>query len=53
MIHRRTFLCGLTLGALAVPLPAEGQPAGKLPKIGVLHPGSGTQPLFAALAEIG
>lgn len=34
-MDRRTFLCGLTLGTLALPLAAEGQ-AGKKARIGVL-----------------
>jgi putative ABC transport system substrate-binding protein len=36
VISRRTFLCGLTLGALAAPLSAEAQPPGKVYRIGVL-----------------
>src|SRR5262245_19807242 len=39
MIHRRTFLCGLTLGTLATPLAARAQPAG-VPRIGCLWPPS-------------
>jgi putative ABC transport system substrate-binding protein len=39
MMNRRTFLCGLTLGTLAAPLAAEGQPAGKVYRIGVLNAG--------------
>ena len=35
-MHRRTFLCGLTLGALAAPLAADAQQAGKVPRIGFL-----------------
>jgi len=35
-MDRRTFLCGLTLGTLAVPLAGEAQPAGKVWRIGVL-----------------
>jgi putative tryptophan/tyrosine transport system substrate-binding protein len=39
-MNRRTFLCGLTLGTLAAPLAAQGQPAGrKMPRIGLLQPG--------------
>jgi putative ABC transport system substrate-binding protein len=58
MITRRTFLCGLTLGTLAAPLAAEGQPA-KVPRVGYLEPGTagaGT-PFFEAfrrgLADLG
>jgi putative ABC transport system substrate-binding protein len=50
VIHRRAFLG--TLGLLAAPLAAEAQPAGKVPRIGYLHPSGereGTQP-FGFLA---
>jgi len=40
MMTRRTFLCGLTLGALAAPLGAEAQPEGKIYRIGFLGPPS-------------
>jgi hypothetical protein len=40
---RRTWLVG-SLGLLAVPLAAEAQPAGKMPRIGVLRPGSPPDP---------
>ena len=43
VMNRRTFLCGLTLGTLSASLVAEGQPAGKVPRIGVLMPGSPTR----------
>jgi hypothetical protein len=36
---RDEFLCGLT-GILSVPLATEGQPAGKVPRIGLLGGGS-------------
>jgi putative ABC transport system substrate-binding protein len=39
-MNRRTFLCGLTLGTLALPLAAQAQQAGKVPRIGFLHYGS-------------
>jgi len=39
-MNRRTFLGGLMLGALAVPLVAETQQAGKIPRIGMLMPGT-------------
>jgi putative ABC transport system substrate-binding protein len=39
-MNRRTFLCGLTLGTLALPLTAEAQQAGKVPRIGFLFFGS-------------
>jgi len=34
MMHRRTFLCGLTLGTLAAPLGAAAQPVGSIPRVG-------------------
>jgi putative tryptophan/tyrosine transport system substrate-binding protein len=40
MMHRRTFLCGLTVGTLAAPLTAEAQRAGKVWRIGWLSPPS-------------
>ena len=39
MIERRTFLCGLTLGPLAMPLMVEAQPAGTMYRVGLLWPG--------------
>jgi putative ABC transport system substrate-binding protein len=39
-MNRRTFLCGLTLGTLALPFAAEAQQAGKVPRIGFLYYGS-------------
>jgi ABC-type uncharacterized transport system substrate-binding protein len=36
MMHRRTFLCGLTLGRLFAPLAAEAQWAGKAWRVGIL-----------------
>jgi putative ABC transport system substrate-binding protein len=36
-MNRRTFLCGLTLGTLALPLAAEAQQAGKVYRIGMLE----------------
>ena len=37
MIDRRTFLCGLPLGALAASFAAEAQPAGRMWRIGILQ----------------
>jgi hypothetical protein len=34
-VKRRTFLCGLTLGALTSPLAAEAQPAGRVYRVGI------------------
>jgi ABC-type uncharacterized transport system substrate-binding protein len=39
MIARRTFLCGLTLGALSLPLVVEDQQAGKVARLGLLRLG--------------
>jgi len=53
-MDRRSFLCGLTLGTLAAPLAAEGQRAGKVPRIGVLvpaEPASPTEPNVAAFRQ--
>ena len=52
-MNRRTFLCGLTLGALAAPLAAEAQP-GRVPRVGVLSPFSssfGPGPSFEAFRK--
>jgi putative ABC transport system substrate-binding protein len=40
MTNRRTFLTVLAGGLLTAPLAAEGQPAGKVPRVGVLSPGN-------------
>ena len=40
MMDRRAFISGITVGLLAAPLAAEGQPAGKVPRVGVLANGS-------------
>ena len=39
MIDRRTFISCATLGLLTAPLAAEGQPAGKTYRVGIVHPG--------------
>ncbi len=41
-MDRRAFISGITLGLLAVPLPAEAQSAGTTYKIGYLSPGPTT-----------
>src|SRR5262245_65222507 len=43
-MSRGTSLRGLALGTLAAPLTAEAQPAGKLPRVGYIWPGSGSDP---------
>ena len=40
IMHRRTFLCGFTLGTLATQLISEAQQAGKVHRVGVLSSGS-------------
>ena len=40
MTNRRTFLTVLARGLLAAPIAAQGQPAGKVPRIGLLSNGS-------------
>jgi hypothetical protein len=35
-MHRRTFLCGLTLGTLSAPLAVEAQQARKVARVGYL-----------------
>jgi putative ABC transport system substrate-binding protein len=39
-MNRRTFLCGLTLGTLGLPVAAEAQQGGNVPRIGFLFYGS-------------
>ncbi len=57
MMNRRTFLCGLTLGALAAPLGGEAQQAAKVYRIGflsLLHgPGPFEEVFRQALRELG
>jgi ABC-type uncharacterized transport system substrate-binding protein len=55
-MHRRTFLCGLTLGTLA-PLAGDAQPAGRAVRIGMLRyqgsPGEHDETLRQALRDLG
>jgi len=44
-MDRRRFLLTSLAGVLTAPLGAEAQQTGKVPKIGALHPGSGTKAL--------
>ena len=59
MMHRRTFLCGLTLGTLSAPLATEAQPAKKLPRLCFLTFDPGTTqsnrftPFFQRLRDLG
>jgi putative tryptophan/tyrosine transport system substrate-binding protein len=48
VITRRTFLCGLTLGTLALPLAGEAQQPGKVFRVGWLQP---SQPPSGAYAN--
>ena len=53
MMNRRTFLCGLTLGTLSVPLAAVAQQKA-MPVIGVLNttsPGPSSEPFMAAFRQ--
>ena len=49
-MDRRTFL-GVTLGTLAAPLAAGAQQAGRIPRIGILRPGSPPDPLVEAFRQ--
>jgi len=51
MMNRRTFLRGLTLGAVAAPLAAEAQPAGKIWRIGTLTGQPPESPMWAPFRE--
>ena len=44
-MDRRAFISGITGGLLAAPLAGEAQPAGKVPRVGYLNPGSPSDPL--------
>jgi putative ABC transport system substrate-binding protein len=44
-MDRRAFIGTLTGGLLAAPLAAKAQPAGKVPRVGYLSPGSSSDPL--------
>ena len=56
-MNRRTFLCGLTLGTLAVPLAAKAQRAAKVHRVGYLSPVSANAPghliFLQSLRELG
>jgi putative ABC transport system substrate-binding protein len=54
MMDRRAFISTLAGGLLAAPLAAEAQPAGKMPRIGVLlpaEPASPTEPNASAFRQ--
>ena len=44
-IDRRGFIGTLAAGLLAAPILVDGQPAGKVPRVGYLNPGSASDPL--------
>jgi hypothetical protein len=45
-VNRADLVIAFTLSLLAAPLAAEAQPAGKIPRIGILRPGSPPDPLL-------
>ncbi len=51
MMNRRTFLCGLTLGTLFAPLPAEAQKTGRVYRIGDIAPDAGPSVLTEAFRQ--
>jgi putative ABC transport system substrate-binding protein len=56
MLNRRRFLQRLSAGLLAAPVVAEGQPAGKMRRIGfisVTHRADAEDPFFRRLGELG
>src|SRR5499427_6123896 len=57
-VERRTFMAMIAGGFLAAPLAAEAQPAGKVWRIGFLHPGSSSPanlkgPFHQGLGDLG
>jgi putative ABC transport system substrate-binding protein len=56
-MDRRTFLGGLASGLLAAPLAAEGQPAARVPHVGILRagspPDSAVEAFRSALRDLG
>jgi putative tryptophan/tyrosine transport system substrate-binding protein len=50
-MNRRTFLCGLMLGMLSVPLAVEGQQAGRVYRIGFLGTDPPPPPVWNALLD--
>ena len=57
MMNRRRFLQAVSASVLAGPLAAEAQPAGKVPRIGLLRSGAPPDPFVEAfrhgLRELG
>jgi len=53
MVSRRVFISSVAGGLLAAPLAAEAQPAvGKLPRVGLLLPGSSSDPLVQPYLDV-
>jgi putative ABC transport system substrate-binding protein len=50
-MDRRAFISSVTLGLLAAPLAAEGQPAGKVWRVGVFHVGDHIPPGLQTLRD--
>ena len=51
-MNRRTFLCGLTLGAVVTPLGAGAQQAGRrVPRVGSLWQGDPSAPIILSVTE--
>jgi len=53
VIDRRTFLAGTGAVLLTAPLAAEGQPVGKVPRVGLLDYADFWDPLRQGLSELG
>ncbi len=52
-MDRRTFISSVTLALLAAPLAAEGQPAGRVYRIGILESSPLWEPFHQRLRELG
>jgi len=51
-INRRRFLRTVSASLLAAPLGAEAQPTEKLPRVGILSPGSGSDPFVQPFLDV-
>ena len=52
MILRAALTVVLALGLLAAPLVTEAQPTEKLPRVGILSPGSGSDPFVQPFLDV-
>jgi hypothetical protein len=52
VMNRRTFLAGTGAVLLAAPIAAEAQPVRKLPRVGLLSPGSSSDPLVQPYLDV-